>query len=55
MENIEIESQITPLTDEDLATILVGVRLAEWFIWEGHTADDLKTAIRTALHINLED
>lgn len=54
METIEIESNISPVTDEDLQTILVGISLAEYFIKAGHSAEDLKSAIRTALHINLE-
>ena len=55
MDSIEIETNVSPVTDEDLQTILVGVMLAEWFIKNGHTSEDLKSAIRTALHINLEE
>jgi hypothetical protein len=59
MNKIDLLSRIPkpfqPVSDEDFATILVGVSLAEYFIKDGHTADDLRSAIRTTMHINLEE
>jgi len=54
MKTIELKTDITSVTEKNLATILVGVHLAEYFIKEGHTAEDLRSAILTTMHIRLE-
>ncbi|MDJ1168932.1 hypothetical protein PMG71_05790 [Roseofilum sp. BLCC_M154] len=47
--------EITARNPEELATIGTALELAQYFIKNGHDANDLRSAIRTTMHIRLED
>lgn len=40
---------------KELAVIATALKLAEFFNKNGHSAEDLRAAIRTTMHINLEN